>query len=63
MTKHLLISKCGDCPYIEGEQLIWFCNEPSGIDSYGIGVRLGDNSRETLDNIPEWCPLGDCKHD
>ena len=61
MRKYILVNFCGDCPYVEGEQLMWFCNEPTQLDRYGIGERLGDNSRETLDNMPDWCPLEDYK--
>ena len=63
MRKYILVNFCGDCPYSDGSgrDKSWYCMEPTQIDSYGIGTRLGGNSRETLDNIPGWCPLEDMK--
>ena len=61
MRKYILVNFCGDCPYSDasGRDKSWYCMEPTQLDSYEIGARLGDNSRETLDNIPDWCPLED----
>ena len=61
--KHILIEDCGQCPYTDHDDHKWYCMEPSGIDTYGTGVLIGDNALGILDKIPDWCPLGDFKHD
>ena len=61
MSKVIIVTQCGDCPYLDGQTAdkTWFCMEPSVIDSYGLGIRLGNNNMETLGIIPVWCPLKD----
>ena len=59
MSKHIIVTCCGDCPYNDApiDNKSWYCMEPTQLDSYGVGTRLGDRSRETLSNMPNWCPL------
>ena len=63
MTKIITVHCCGECPYSDTQidNTSWYCIEPTQLDGYGFGTKLGDNSKETLNNIPEWCPLEDEK--
>lgn len=60
MSKKIIVTECGNCPYCDApvDNHNWYCMEPSGIDSYGVGIKLGGNKLEILKNIPGWCPLG-----
>jgi len=62
-TKTITVHCCGECPYSDAQidNTSWYCIEPTKLDGYGFGAKLGDNSKETLNNIPEWCPLEDAK--
>lgn len=63
MSKHIIVTCCGDCPYNDApiDNKTWYCMEPSGISSDGIGILLGGNKLEVLQSISGWCPLGDHK--
>ena len=65
VNKHIVVTCCGDCPYNDApiDNKTWYCMEPSGIDSDGIGILLGGNKIEILQSIPGWCPLGDYEND
>jgi hypothetical protein len=59
--KIIEVDCCGNCPFNDGDTATktWYCMHAKVIDTYGVPRLLGNNTLNTLNNIPDWCPLED----